>query len=148
MMAGATIDATRTGVNADAPHPRGIAVGLASAGDNGLLCGPGLTGAAYPAFPERRGGRPFTSMAICYRRVTALLHRAGLLTNHKRVERIQLKVPPGQPKRSGWLVDGSASGCDGYQPCSSYDFVEDRTHAGQLSSPQASPMRRCCAVTE
>src|SRR4051812_23559243 len=47
-----------------------------------------------------------------YRRVTALLHAAGWLVNHKRVERIWrregLKVPQKQPKRGRlWLNDGS-----------------------------------------
>jgi putative transposase len=73
-----------------------------------------------------------------YRRVTALLHRAGWLANHKRVERIWrqegLKVPPRQPKRGRlWLADGS---CIRLRPkyanhVWSYDFVEDRTHDGR-----------------
>ena len=47
-----------------------------------------------------------------YRRITALLRRAGWLVNAKRVERIWrregLKVPQRQPKRGRlWLADGS-----------------------------------------
>jgi putative transposase len=70
-----------------------------------------------------------------YRRITALLERAGWLVNHKRVERIWrqegLKVPMKQPKRGRlWLGDGS---CLRLRPehqnhVWSYDFVEDRTH--------------------
>ena len=51
-----------------------------------------------------------------YRRITALLRRAGWEVNHKRVERIWqqegLKVPARQPRRGHlWLNDGS-SGLD------------------------------------
>jgi putative transposase len=73
-----------------------------------------------------------------YRRITALLERAGWLVNHKRVERIWrqegLKVPMKQPKRGRlWLGDGS---CLRLRPKHqnhvwSYDFVEDRTHDGR-----------------
>jgi transposase InsO family protein len=73
-----------------------------------------------------------------YRRITALLERAGWLVNHKRVERIWrqegLKVPMKQPKRGRlWLNDGS---CLRLRPQHqnhvwSYDFVEDRTHDGR-----------------
>ena len=47
-----------------------------------------------------------------YRRITALLRRAGWDVNHKRVERIWrregLKVPARQPRRGRmWLNDGS-----------------------------------------
>lgn len=47
-----------------------------------------------------------------YRRITALLRRAGWRVNLKRVERIWraegLKVPQRQPKRGRlWLADGS-----------------------------------------
>ena len=73
-----------------------------------------------------------------YRRITALLERAGWLVNHKRVERIWrqegLKVPMKQPKRGRlWLGDGS---CLRLRPehqnhVWSYDFVEDRTHDGR-----------------
>jgi transposase InsO family protein len=47
-----------------------------------------------------------------YRRITALLRRAGWTVNKKRVERIWrcegLKVPAKQPKRGHlWLNDGS-----------------------------------------
>ena len=46
-----------------------------------------------------------------YRRITAMLHRAGWVVNVKRVERIWrregLKVPQKQPKRGRlWLNDG------------------------------------------
>jgi len=49
-----------------------------------------------------------------YRRITALLRRAGWTVNKKRVERIWrcegLKVPVKQPKRGRlWLNDGSCS---------------------------------------
>jgi putative transposase len=73
-----------------------------------------------------------------YRRITALLERAGWVVNHKRVERIWrqegLKVPMKQPKRGRlWLGDGS---CLRLRPQHqnhvwSYDFVEDRTHDGR-----------------
>jgi putative transposase len=73
-----------------------------------------------------------------YRRVTALLRRAGWLANHKRVERIWrqegLKVPPKQPKRGRlWLADGSCIRLRPEHPNHvwSYDFVEDRTHDGR-----------------
>ena len=70
-----------------------------------------------------------------YRKIAALLRRAGWLINDKRVERIWrregLKVPRKQPKRGRlWLTDGS---CIRLRPehrnhVWSYDFVEDRTH--------------------
>jgi transposase InsO family protein len=73
-----------------------------------------------------------------YRRITALLRRAGWQVNHKRVERIWreqgLKVPHKQPKRRRlWLNDGS---CVRLKPCWpnhvwSYDFVADRTFDGR-----------------
>ena len=73
-----------------------------------------------------------------YRRITALLQRAGWQINHKRVERIWraegLKVPQRQPKRGRlWLNDGS---CVRLRPTHrnhvwSYDFVADRTHDGR-----------------
>jgi transposase InsO family protein len=73
-----------------------------------------------------------------YRRITALLRRAGWLVNAKRVERIWrregLKVPQRQPKRGRlWLADGS---CIRLRPeranhVWAYDFVEDRTHDGR-----------------
>ena len=73
-----------------------------------------------------------------YRRITALLRRAGWQVNHKRVERIWrregLKVPEKQPKRGRlWLNDGS---CIRLRPCWAnqvwaYDFVEARTHDGR-----------------
>ena len=73
-----------------------------------------------------------------YRRVTALLRRAGWRVNHKKVERIWrregLRVPQKQPKRGRlWLNDGS---CVRLRPCSpnhvwAYDFVQARTHDGR-----------------
>jgi putative transposase len=73
-----------------------------------------------------------------YRRVTALLQRAGWRVNHKRVERIWrregLKVPAKQPKRGRlWLTDGS---CVRLRPgwrnhVWAYDFVALRTHDGR-----------------
>lgn len=74
-----------------------------------------------------------------YRRITALLLRAGWKVNHKRVERIWreegLKVPRKQPKRGRlWLNDGS---CIRLRPTHrnhvwSYDFVVDRTDDGRI----------------
>lgn len=73
-----------------------------------------------------------------YRRITAMLHRAGWVVNHKRVERIWrregLKVPPKQPKRGRlWLNDGACIRLRPEHPNHvwSYDFVEDRTHNGR-----------------
>jgi transposase InsO family protein len=70
-----------------------------------------------------------------YRRITAMLRRAGWVVNHKRVERIWRreghKVPQKQPKRARlWLNDGSCLRLRPQQPDHvwSYDFVEDRTH--------------------
>jgi putative transposase len=73
-----------------------------------------------------------------YRRITALLRRAGWRVNHKRVERIWrqegLKVPQKQPKRGRlWLNDGS---CVRLRPTHShhvwsYDFMADRTRDGR-----------------
>ena len=73
-----------------------------------------------------------------YRRITALLRRAGWKVNHKRVERIWrregLRVPRKQPKRGRlWLNDGS---CVRLRPCErnhvwAYDLVVDRTHDGR-----------------
>jgi putative transposase len=73
-----------------------------------------------------------------YRRIAALLARAGWAVNLKRVERIWrregLKVPQKQPKRGRlWLNDGS---CIRLRPeyanhVWSYDFIEDRTHDGR-----------------
>ncbi len=70
-----------------------------------------------------------------YRRITALLHRAGWVVNMKRVERIWrregLKVPYRQPKKGRlWLNDGSCIRLRPEYPNHvwSYDFVEDRTH--------------------
>ena len=73
-----------------------------------------------------------------YRRITALLQRAGWGVNHKRVERIWrregLKVPQKQPKRGRlWLADGS---CVRLRPSYrnhvwAYDFVQARTHDGR-----------------
>lgn len=73
-----------------------------------------------------------------YRRITALLLRAGWQVNHKRVERIWrqegLKVPQKQPQRGRlWLQNGS---CVRLRPCGpnhvwAYDFVLARTHEGR-----------------
>jgi putative transposase len=70
-----------------------------------------------------------------YRRITAMLRRAGWVVNRKRVARIWrregLKVPQKQPKGGRlWLNEGS---CLRLRPerrnhVWSYDFVEDRTH--------------------
>jgi hypothetical protein len=83
-----------------------------------------------------------------YRRVTALLRRAGWTVNKKRVERIWrcegLKVPAKQPKRGRlWLNDGS---CIRLRPeranhVWSYDFVADRTHDGKA-------FRMLCIIDE
>ena len=74
-----------------------------------------------------------------YRRVTALLRRAGWRVNAKRVERIWrregLKVPGRQPKRGRlWLADGSCVRLRPERPNHvwAYDFVEDRTHDGRV----------------
>jgi transposase InsO family protein len=73
-----------------------------------------------------------------YRKITALLRRAGWLVNDKRVERIWrregLKVPSKQPKRGRlWLTDGSCLRlrAEHRNHVWSYDFVEDRTHDGR-----------------
>ncbi|RUM07412.1 IS3 family transposase [Rhizobium fabae] len=73
-----------------------------------------------------------------YRRITAILHRAGWIVNVKRVERIWrregLKVPSKQPKRGRlWLNDSSCIRLRPEYPNHvwSYDFVEDRTHNGK-----------------
>jgi len=73
-----------------------------------------------------------------YRRVTALLRRAGWTVNRKRVERIWrregLKVPHKQPKRGRlWLNDGSCIRLRPEYPGHvwAYDFVEGRTHDGR-----------------
>ncbi len=73
-----------------------------------------------------------------YRRLTAMLRRAGWEVNHKRVERIWrqegLKVPQKQPKRGRlWLTDGS---CVRLRPCGpnhvwAYDLVLARTQDGR-----------------
>ena len=73
-----------------------------------------------------------------YRRITALLRRAGWPVNHKRVERIWrqegLKVLQKQPKRGRlWLTDGS---CVRLRPCGpnhvwAYDLVLARTQDGR-----------------
>ncbi len=73
-----------------------------------------------------------------YRRLTAMLRRAGWEVNHKRVERIWrqegLKVPQKQPKRGRlWLTDGS---CVRLRPCGpnhvwAYDLVLARTQEGR-----------------
>ena len=69
-----------------------------------------------------------------YRRVAALLRRAGWRVNRERVERIWrregLKVPARQPKRDRlWRADGSCVRLRPERPNQvwAYDFVEDRT---------------------
>ena len=73
-----------------------------------------------------------------YRRITALLRRAGWDVNHKRVERIWrregLRVPRKQPKRGRlWMNDGSCVRLRPEHPNHvwAYDFVADRTHDGR-----------------
>ncbi len=73
-----------------------------------------------------------------YRRITALLRRAGWRVNRKRVERIWrqegLKVPARQPKRERlWLNDGSCIRLRPERPNHvwAYDFVTDRTTDGR-----------------
>ena len=73
-----------------------------------------------------------------YRKIAALLRRAGWLVNDKRVERIWrregLKVPQKQPKRGRlWLNDSSCVRlrAEHRSHVWSYDFVEDRTHEGR-----------------
>ena len=73
-----------------------------------------------------------------YRKIAALLRRAGWHVNNKRVERIWrregLKVPHKQPKRGRlWLADGSCLRLRPEYPDHvwSYDFVEDRTWEGR-----------------
>ena len=73
-----------------------------------------------------------------YRKIAAMLRRAGWLVNDKRVERIWrregLKVPQKQPKRGRlWLNDGSCIRlrAEHRNHVWSYDFVEDRTHEGR-----------------
>jgi len=70
-----------------------------------------------------------------YRRITAMLHRAGWMVNVKRVERIcwreGLEVPHEQPKRGRlWLNNSSCIRLRPEYPDHVwfYDFVEDRTH--------------------
>ena len=83
-----------------------------------------------------------------YRRITALLRRAGWTVNKKRVERIWrcegLKVPTKQPKRGRlWLNDGSCIRLRPERPNHvwSYDFVADRTHDGKA-------FRMLCIIDE
>jgi putative transposase len=73
-----------------------------------------------------------------YRRVTAMLHRAGWAVNRKRVERIWrregLKVPHKQPKRGRlWCNENSCIRLRPEHPNHvwSYDFVQHRTHNGK-----------------
>lgn len=73
-----------------------------------------------------------------YRRITALLTRAGWRVNRKRVERLWrqegLKVPSKQPKRERlWLNDGSCIRLRPEHPNHvwAYDFVTDRTTDGR-----------------
>jgi putative transposase len=70
-----------------------------------------------------------------YRRITAMLRRAGWVVNRKRVARIWrregLKVPQKQPKKGRlWFNDGSCIRLRPDRPDHvwSYDFVEDKTH--------------------
>ena len=70
-----------------------------------------------------------------YRQVTGLLRNAGVIVNHKRVERIWrqegLKVPRRMPKRRRlWLNDGSCIRLRAAYPNHvwSYDFVSCQTH--------------------
>jgi putative transposase len=83
-----------------------------------------------------------------YRRITALLRRAGWVVNKKRVERIWrregLKIPAKQPKKGRlWLNDGSCVRLRPERPNHvwSYDFVADRTHDGR-------PFRMLCIIDE
>jgi putative transposase len=83
-----------------------------------------------------------------YRRITALLRRAGWTVNKKRVERIwrceRLKVPAKQPKRGRlWFNDGSCIRLRQQRPNHvwSYDFVADRTHDGRA-------FRMLCIIDE
>ena len=73
-----------------------------------------------------------------YRKIGALLRRAGWQVNDKRVERIWRqegrKVPKKQPKRGRlWLNDGSCIRLRPQRPNHvwAYDFVMDRTHDGK-----------------
>ncbi len=83
-----------------------------------------------------------------YRRITAMLRRAGWVVNSKRVERIWrregLKVPTKQPKRRRlWLNDGSCIRLRPERPNHvwSYDFMADRTHDGRA-------FRMLCIIDE
>lgn len=76
-----------------------------------------------------------------YRRITALLRRAGWTVNKKRVERVWrcegLKVPTKQPKRGRlWLNDGS---CIRLRP--------KRPMSGPMTSLPIAPMMEHGAVT-
>src|SRR5580693_6173998 len=88
---------------------------------------------------RRRSSSLPASMAVTgYRRITALLKRAGWQVGKDRVERIGrregLKVPQKQkPRGRLWLNDGS---CVRLRPTHrnhvwSYDFVSARTHDGR-----------------
>jgi putative transposase len=83
-----------------------------------------------------------------YRRITALLRRAGWVVNKKRLERIWrregLKVPTKQLKRGRlWFNDGSCIRLRPERPNHvwSYDFVSDRTHDGRS-------LRMLCIIDE
>ncbi len=83
-----------------------------------------------------------------YRRITALLRRAGWRVNAKRVERIWrqegLKVPRKQPKRGRlWFADGSCirRRAEHRNHVWTYDFVFERTHDGR-------PLRMLTMVDE
>jgi len=73
-----------------------------------------------------------------YRKIAALLRRAGWSVSDRRVARIWkregLKVPHKQLKRGRlWLTDGSCIRLRPERPNHvwSYDFIEDRTHEGR-----------------
>jgi transposase InsO family protein len=83
-----------------------------------------------------------------YRRITALLRRAGWTVNKKLVERIWRrqgqKVPAKQPKRGRlWLNDGLCIRLRPERPDHvwSYDFVAGRTHDGNA-------FRMLCIIDE
>ena len=72
-----------------------------------------------------------------YRRITAMLHRAGWVVNRKRVERIWrregLRFRTSSPSAGG---SGATRSCIRLRPehpnhVWSYDFVQDRTHNGK-----------------
>ena len=79
-----------------------------------------------------------------YRRITALLRRAGWTVNKKRVERIWrcegLKIPAKQPKRGRlWLNDGSCIGLRPERPNLSGPITSS------LTAPTVARRSGCCA---